>query len=177
VLTLPEKTPVVLAGMVTEIKMAKAKDGTQYANFTLEDFSGGVRSIMWSNIYDKFPHLIKSDIIVCMRGKMSRRKSVDDTSPDGNFVPDEAWAIDMDIMLDEERHSAEAVSTLMKILQENPGNGVVELSLRLKSGAVATFNGRRITAGVTPTLQQQITEFLGTHTTRVGEKIARAVRR
>ena len=177
VLTLPEKTPVVLAGIVTDIKIATSKDGKQYANFTLEDSSGAVRSIMWANTYERCPHLIKTDTIVCMRGKMNRRKSADDNSPDGNFVPDEAWAVDMDIMLDEERHTEEAVSTLMKILQANPGSGVVELTLRLKGGAVATFNGRRITAGVTPALQQQITEFLGANTTRVGEKTARAVRR
>ena len=177
VLTLPERTSVVLAGVVSDIKIASGKDGKQYANFTLEDSSGGVRSIMWATTYDRYPHLIKGDVIVCMRGKMNRRKSSDDTSADGNFVPDDAWAIDMDIMLDEERHTQDSVSMLGKILQDNPGSGVVELFLRLKGGAVVSFNGRRITASVTPALQQQITEFLGANSTRVGEKVARAMRK
>jgi len=177
VLTLPERMTVVLTGMVNDIKIATDRDGKKFANFTLEDASGGVRSIMWSNIYDQYPYLMKSDTIVCMRGKMNRRRCVSKDSPDGNFVPDVAWMIDISITLDEAQHTEESVSTLMKILQEHPGNGTVELSLRLKSGAVATFNGRRLTAAVTPALQQQITEFLGSNTARVGEKVAKAVRR
>jgi DNA polymerase-3 subunit alpha len=177
VLTLPEKTPVVLTGMVNDIKIATSQSGKQYANFTLEDASGGVRSIMWPGTYDQYLHLLKSDSIVCMRGKMNRKKSASADSPDGNFVSDEAWAIDIGIMLDEERHTEESVQMLLKILQRNPGDGTVELSLRLKDGAIATFNGNRISAKVTPVLQQQITEFLGAHSARVGEKIARRLRK
>ena len=177
VLTLPEKTPVVLAGKVSDIKIAVGKDNKSYANFTLEDASGGVRSIMWANTYEQCAHLIKNDSIVCMRGKMNRRKSASDDSPDGNFVPDEAWAMDISITLDEQRHSEDSVTTLVKVLQDNPGHGAVEVFLRLKGGAVASFSGHRMTAGVTPTLQQEITEFLGAGSAKVGEKVAQRLRK
>ncbi|MDR0328330.1 MAG: DNA polymerase III subunit alpha [Planctomycetaceae bacterium] len=173
VLTLPEKTPVVLAGMVSDIKIATGKDNRKYANFTLEDASGSVRSIMWADTYEQFAHLIKSDSIVCMRGKMNRGKSQSDSSDDGNFVPDEAWAIDIGITLDEQRHNEDSVNTLVKILQENPGHGAVDVSLRLKDGSMATFSDCRMTTRVTPTLQQQIAEFLGADSAKIGEKVAK----
>ena len=176
-LTLMDRTQVVLAGVVSDIKVATDRKGNKYANFTLEDASGGVRSVMWAKTYESLSHLIKSDTIVCMRGRMSRDKSASKDSSDGNFFPDEAWAIDISIMLDEERHTEDSVSMLLKILRDNPGSGWVDISLRLKDGAVATFNGNKITAAVTPTLQQQITELLGVNSSRVGDRVAKRLQK
>ena len=176
VLTLPDRTQVVLAGVVTDVKIATGKDGKKYGNFTLEDASGGVRSIMWANMYEKCSHLIKNDTIVCMRGKMNRKKSASADSPDGNFVPDESWALDIAIMLDERRHQEGAVDLLHQILREHPGSGLVELSLRLRDGALVSFNGNRLTAAVTPALQQRIAAALGSRSAKIGTQIAKRLK-
>jgi DNA polymerase III alpha subunit len=182
---LPDKTQIVLAGVVNDIKIAAGKNPkpdkpNTYAMFTLEDASGSVRSIMWSEAYDKFSPLIKSDSIVFMRGRMDRSRSAETSaemvSPDGNFIVDEAFTIDeapkklcrgLAIALNEQLHSTASVDTLLKVLQESPGSEPVELSLRLRDGATAIFRGGKTTVGVTPALFQRITDLLGTDSAKV----------
>jgi DNA polymerase-3 subunit alpha len=178
---LPDKTQVVLAGTVNDIKIGAGKNPkpgkpNDYAMFTLEDASGSVRSIMWSDAYAKFSEFIKRDSVVFMRGRTDRSRSAESHSPDGNFIVDEVFAIDdapkklcrgLAITLDEQRHSGDSVDTLLKILRESPGNGSVELSLRLKDGATVTFRGGKSTVGVTPALYHRLTEFLGTDSATV----------
>ena len=173
---LPDKTQVVLAGSVGSIKITTDKNSKQYANFTLEDTAGSVRSTMWADVYKKYAEFIKSGSIVFMRGRMDRRRSTDDESPDGNFIADEVITIEdasqklcrgVAITFDEQRHTKDSVETLLKILRENPGSGVVELSLQLKDGSTATFSGGRTTTSVTPALYHRITEFLGADAAKV----------
>ena len=178
---LPDKTSVVLAGTVTDIKIGKGKNPrpgkpNEYAMFSLEDASGSVRSIMWAEAYAQCSHLIKSDSIVFMRGRMDRSRCLSADSPDGNFMADEVFTVDeapkklcrgLVITLDEQQHSKDSVETLLKILREHPGSESVEFSLRLNNGATAIFRGGKTAVGVTPTLYRQITEFLGTGSARV----------
>jgi DNA polymerase-3 subunit alpha len=171
---LPDKTPVVLAGAVGDIKIGMSKNarpGTpnKYAMFTLEDSSGSARSIMWAESYEKFSHLIKNDSVVIMRGRMDRSRCAESDSPDGNFIVDEAFAPDeapkklcrgLAITLDADLHGNDSVEALSKILRESPGTTPVELSVHLHNGAIAVFHGGKTTVGVTPVLYHQITELL-----------------
>jgi len=177
----PDKTPVVLAGTVTDIRIGKGKNPrpgkpNEYAMFTLEDASGSVRSIMWAEAYDQFRHLIKSDSVVFMRGRMDRNRSLSADSPDGNFIVDEAFTVDeapkklcrgLAITLNEQHHAKDSVDMLVQMLREHPGTLPVEFSLLLKDGATATFRGGKTAVGVTPMLYRQVTEFLGAGSVRV----------
>ena len=187
---LPNNTQVVLAGTVTDIKIGAGKNPkpgkpNTYAMFTLEDASGSVRSIMWSDAYAKFAEFIKSDSIVFMRGRMDRSRSSDSQSPDGNFIVDEAFSVEeapkklcrgLAIMLTEERHSEDSVETLFSILRESPGGEPVELSLRLKDGVLARFSVGKTTVAVTPVLYRRLVEFLGADSPKVLVKMPPAGR-
>jgi DNA polymerase-3 subunit alpha len=184
---LANNTQVVLAGTVGDIKIATGKNSkpdkpNRYAMFSLEDASGSVRSIMWSDAYEKFMEFIRSDTIVFMRGRMDRSRCANTTdspggnSPDGNFIVEEVFTPDeapkklcrgLLLTLDEERHSKESVETLLSMLRETPGNNIVELSLRLKDGATAIFRGGKTMVGGTPALYHEVTEFLGADSARV----------
>jgi len=185
---LPNNTQVVLAGTVTDIKIGVGKNPkpgrpNTYAMFTFEDTSGSVRSIMWSDAYEKFSAFIKSDSTVFMRGRIDRNRSLSADSPDGNFIVDDVFTLDeaplklcrgLAITLDEERHSNDSVETLLKILRESPGSEPVELSLRLKDGATAVFNGGKTAVRVTPVLYRRLMEFLGADSAKVLVKMSPA---
>jgi len=178
---LPDRTQVVLAGTVTDIKIATTKNSkpgkpNRFAMFTLEDTAGSVRSIMWADAYEEYMEFIRNDSIVFMRGRMDRNRSAytnspdKGNSPDANFIVDEVFSVDeapqklcrgLTIAFDEQQHSSDLVETVQKMLRETPGGGAVELSLRLKEGATAVFNGGKVTVGVTPVLYRRLTECLG----------------
>ena len=59
------------------------------------------------------------------------------------------------------------VETLLQMLRESPGGNTVELSLRLKDGALAVFRGGKTTVGMTPALYRRLTDFLGADSAKV----------
>ena len=175
---LPDKMPVVLAGVINDIKVGTNKKGKagNYAKFDLEDVSGTVNTTMWSDAYEQCSELIKSGTIVIMRGRADRYNSVSDDSADANFNAEDVCILDeapkklcrgLAITLDEERHSNDSVETLRKILRESSGDVPVELLLRLKDGATAVFSGGKMTVGVTPGLYRRLTELLGANSAKV----------
>ena len=178
---LPNNTPVILAGTISDIKIGTGKNPkpgkpNTYAMFTLEDASGSVRSIMWADAYEQFAEFIRNDSIVFMRGRMDRNRSLSADSPDGNFIADEAFAVaeaskvlcrGLAITLDEQRHHTSSAEALLKILRESPGSVPVELSLRLQDGTMAKFSGGKTTVGVTLGLYRRITESLGADAAKV----------
>jgi DNA polymerase-3 subunit alpha len=178
---LKTESPVVLAGIVNNIKLGqgkKPKPGkpNTFAMFDLEDASGAIRSIMWSEAYAEFGTFIKNEQAVFMRGKIDRSRSQDAESNDGNFIVDEIFSIEeapqklckgVTISLDETQHSADSVRTLNDMLRESPGKGTVELALRLKNGSHVTFSGSRITAEITPVLYRKMTDFLGGYAVKI----------
>ena len=183
---LPDHAQVVLAGAVKDIKIAtykkpKKNKPNTYANFTLEDESGPVRSIMWADAYEEFMDFIKNDSVVFMRGRMDRSRcattdSSEGNSADGNFIVDEVFSVaeaptklgnGLAITLDEQRHTNDLVDSLLTILREYPGRESMELSLRLSDGTTAIFRGGKTTVGVTPALYQRVTDLLGTDSVRV----------
>ncbi len=172
---LANRAPVVLAGMIGEIKLAVTKNPkpgrpSQYANFTLEDADGGIRSIIWPEQYDIYKELVKTESIVFATGKIDRSRCQDDQSPDANFIVDELYTVEdgmqkltrgIAITLDETKHGIDGAKKLHEILRRYPGSGDVELSIRLSNGALALFRGVKMRIDLNVELRKRVADLLG----------------
>ncbi len=69
--------PVRLCGIITDVKNMFDKKDNPMAFFTIEDFSGNVRAIVFSRIFEKFRSLIQVDKIVAVLGTFDRRDGRD----------------------------------------------------------------------------------------------------
>lgn len=71
-------TEVRLAGMVVEVipkLVSKGKNaGNRWAIVRIEDFSGSVKCILWSDQYQRFGDLVKADAILLFDGKVEWRE-------------------------------------------------------------------------------------------------------
>ncbi|GHT17251.1 DNA-directed DNA polymerase [Planctomycetales bacterium] len=172
---------VTLAGSVTDIKISATKNPkpgkpSQYAMFTLEDADGTVRSIIWPEQYVNCTQNIKNETIIFARGRIDRSRCKDENSDDANFIIDEIYPAaeapkklsrGIAITLNEKEHTPESVKKLSEILRSSPGAEPVELSVRLKSGSLAVFQGTKIKIGVTPELHRHVLDLLGDQSARV----------
>jgi len=69
-----------ICGVITEMKTRFDRKDKQMAFFTIEDFTGSVRVITFSSIYEKFQDLIHEDSMVVVSGKVDRRSENEDIS-------------------------------------------------------------------------------------------------
>ena len=177
---LPDKKSIILAGMIGEIKVAAinkdpGKPG-QYANFTLEDVDGNIRSIIWPEQYEIYRELVKPESVVFAVGKTNRKKSQDETSDDGNFVIDALYTVEdgpqalsrgIGITLDETRHGIDGVTKLYEILRGYPGRSDVELSVRLSNGSLALFRPSKLRIELNPEMRRRVAELVGNESLRL----------
>ena len=68
--SLPDRTSVVLVGVIQSVKLKNNKSGKRYATFTLEDRIGVVEVIAWSETYQRYEAAIHGDEPVVARGKL-----------------------------------------------------------------------------------------------------------
>ncbi|MBN1893617.1 hypothetical protein JW906_03935, partial [bacterium] len=65
---------VRVCGIVTEVQTRLDKKDKLYARFTVEDFTGSVQAIAFSDFYEKFKSLIAVDKLVVLNAKADRRE-------------------------------------------------------------------------------------------------------
>jgi len=74
----PEKTEVVLGGMITNVQVRnvqKSRSGhTRMAKLTVEDLSGSTPAMLWPEEFAKMTELVKNDLIGFVKGTLDRRR-------------------------------------------------------------------------------------------------------
>ena len=168
---LPDRTEVVLGGMIGSIKLTQVKNPkpdspSQYAMFDLEDVDGMIRSIIWPDPYAAHLHLVKPESIVLAFGRIDRSRS--QAEDDANFIIDRLLTLEeaqvqltrgVTITMPESR-GVETLRTLYEIVRGYPGSSELELHLRFSDGRLAQMKCK---TGVTinPELRRRVTELLG----------------
>ena len=138
-------TELRLGGMVTNLAVRTSKTGKRFALFRLEDFTGQVKCVLWSEEYQRFKDLIADDAIHLFEGLLEwgeraepdvivkRVLTVDDARKEltRGLLLRMAYAED-----DETLRKLEGVG---KILQRYRGPCPVYLSVRDPGGRMAQF--------------------------------------
>jgi len=70
----PDNQAVVIGGIIVNVKSNIDRKGKQMAFVTLEDFTGRVELILFSDLYEKYRHLVQNDSLVLIRGNSSTRE-------------------------------------------------------------------------------------------------------
>ena len=168
---LPDRTEVILGGMVSSIKFAHTKNArpdapTKYVNFDLEDMQGSIRCILWPTGFAEMGDLVQADVILCIRGAVDRRGGGDEANLIVNeLIPldqlDARCASGILIRIEEEKHSPEMLPQLREIVRGYPGHRDLQFVLVLKDGKRVYLRSDRLRVGVTTELRSRITGLLG----------------
>ena len=168
---LPDRSEVILGGMVSSIKFAHTKNArpdapTKYVNFDLEDMQGSIRCILWPTGFAEMGDLVQADVILCIRGAVDRRGGGDEANLIVNeLIPldqlDSRCASGILIRIEEEKHSPEMLPQLREIVRGYPGHRDLQFVLVLKDGKRVYLRSDRLRVGVTTELRSRITGLLG----------------
>jgi DNA polymerase-3 subunit alpha len=140
---------VVLGGIIVAVKLNLDRKGKQMAFVTLEDFTGRVELILFSDIYERNRSLIKTDGMLLVRGTSSTREGEKPKVIVQEIAPlSEAWGVfqgSLHLSLASGNIDSAAIENLKKILAEHPGKMPVvlhvnsldqKLNLRLKGSSI-----------------------------------------
>jgi DNA polymerase-3 subunit alpha len=68
---IPPGTQVILGGMITRLKTRiSQKDNRTFAFADLEDFTGKVEVVFWSEVFEEVRHLVETDSMALIRGEL-----------------------------------------------------------------------------------------------------------
>ncbi|CAL1125412.1 unnamed protein product [Cladocopium goreaui] len=169
---LPNKTEVVLGGMLSAIKFSNTKNPrpgsnvTRYAMFDLEDVSGPMRCILWPEEFSECGHHVVPDAILFARGQIDKRPG----SEEANVVVKELIPLEeaeqrftrgIMIRVSEPVHGIGALDNLQEILRGYPGNCSVDLVLCLDDGAKVRCSCKGVKVGPNVELRRRVDDLLG----------------
>ncbi|CAN5810408.1 DNA polymerase III subunit alpha [soil metagenome] len=153
-----ERASVRVAGLIQrlEIKFTK-KDNRAFATFVLEDFSGTVEVLAWSESYEKFRDLIVDGAVIGLKGRCEKdnrsdtvRLTVQEVKPlkpakepkEGSKPKPKAGTRQREpfvLRLNSARHTAQDLDTIYDLLSSHPGETPVELRVMTTSGQEAVM--------------------------------------
>ncbi len=70
-----EGTPVVIAGLIENVRTVNTKNGDQMAFIKIADFTAGIEAVIFPRTYSQFKELLKLENCVAIRGKVSNRNN------------------------------------------------------------------------------------------------------
>ena len=126
-----DKATVTLGGIIARLEKKYNKAGKPWATFSLEDFSGSIETLVFSNKYERLVDLLADDAIVIVKGRLDLREST------RKFLADELKPLPRGSMKPEclvlsveaARFTEDMVGSIKEILVEHAGDVPVQLRL------------------------------------------------
>jgi len=174
---LPDRTEVVIGGMIGGVKIAMTKNPrpdkpSQYAMFDLEDTDGTIRCIIWPEQYVQYGSLVKQEGIVLAVGKIDKSRSQSDD--DANLIIDRLMTLEdaetqltkgVSITIAESKGEG-GLTQLHEILRGYPGSSELELGIRFHDGRLALLKCKMRVA-VNNEMRRRVTELFGEESYRL----------
>lgn len=164
--TLEDKIPVTVAGIITTVKAIRDKKGRPIAFVTIEDQYGVAELLVFSDAYDKFMNLLKTDNLVVVDGTAENQgglikiivRNIDriENLRDKNLGK---FRLKLRLLIDE--ILAEDIHKLAKIFDESRGQTPVSLELLTIGRKPLRMNVRKYVVDPTDTLIKQVREIIG----------------
>ena len=154
---------VTIAGLITGIQRKVTRQGAAWAIVTLEDLSGAIDVMAFSNTYGQYGTMMGEDVIVLVKGRVDRREEVpkfvlmEMSLPDLNTVRKGPLVITLPLA----RCTPPVVERMKEVLRSHPGT--TDVHLRLESATENTLltldEGLKVSA--TASLSAELKALLG----------------
>ena len=154
---------VTIAGLITGIQRKVTRQGAAWAIVTLEDLSGAIDVMAFSNTYGQYGTMMGEDVIVLAKGRVDRREEIpkfvlmEMSLPDLNTVRKGPLVITLPLA----RCTPPVVERMKEVLRSHPGT--TDVHLRLESATENTLltldEGLKVSA--TASLSADLKALLG----------------
>ncbi|KXK06917.1 MAG: DNA polymerase III subunit alpha [Acidobacteria bacterium OLB17] len=153
---------VRVAGVVTAAAVRYSKNGKRFCTLRLEDRSGGIKCVAWSETFTKFSTLLQDDEAVVISGKVESGEGIEPTIiiSTVNSLSEAAMAnaSSVSINIPEKLTRRNELEELFVILTKNPGRCGVFLDVAAE-GVDIKLHSRATNILLTPALLSEIKAF------------------
>ena len=133
-------TRVSLGGIVTTLQVRTTKKGSRFALLRLEDQAGGVKCVLWPEIFSKYEASVQNDAAVLITGRL-------EVTDDGqvSLIADELARLDdvlqrraraVTIKLPPSSDPKPLLASLFQLLDSNRGDCEVFVEMNLDGGVL-----------------------------------------
>jgi DNA polymerase-3 subunit alpha len=154
---------MTIAGLITGIQRKVTKQGASWAIVTLEDLSGAIDVMAFSNTYNQYATMMGEDVIVLVKGRVDRREEIPKFILMEMSLPDlhQERKGPLVITLPLARCTPPVVERMKEVLRSHPGT--TDVHLRLESATENTLltidEGLKVSA--TASLSADLKALLG----------------
>jgi len=127
----PDGASVTIAGMISALQRKLTKNGNPWAIATVEDLDGAIEVLFFPQSYQTVSHVLAEDLVVVVRGRVSRRDDVPSIFAQELSLPDldEPGRGPVVVSLPVTRCTPPVVERLKDVLATHPGPTEVHLKL------------------------------------------------
>ncbi|MBI4942347.1 MAG: DNA polymerase III subunit alpha [Actinobacteria bacterium] len=127
----PDGAQVTIAGMISGLQRKLTKTGNQWAIATVEDLGGAIEVLFFPQAYQTVSHVLAEDLVVVVRGRVSRRDDTPSIFAQELSIPDldEGDRGPVVVSLPVTRCTPPVVVRLKDVLSTHPGPTEVHLKL------------------------------------------------
>ncbi len=154
---------VTIAGLITGIQRKVTRQGAAWAILTIEDLTGAIDVMAFSNTYNQYATMMGEDVIVLVKGRVDRREEVPKFVLMEMSLPDlhQERKGPLVITLPLARCTPPVVERMKEVLRSHPGT--TDVHLRLESATENTLltidEGLKVSA--TASLSADLKALLG----------------
>ena len=154
---------LTIAGLITGIQRKVTRQGASWAIITLEDLTGAIDVMAFSNTYNQYATMMGEDVIVLVKGRVDRREEVPKFILMEMSLPDlhQERKGPLVITLPLARCTPPVVERMKEVLRSHPGT--TDVHLRLESATENTLltidEGLKVSA--TASLSADLKALLG----------------
>ena len=161
----PAEMKVTLGGMVSSLRMLTPRTGRNSGKLmgilTLEDLSGRIEAILFSDDLNKYRHLLAPDQIVFVEGAVDRKRE-EPSLRVSRVIAEENAARELARILLLDIHEDSAIDAVAAALRTHKGTCPVYLNVATNDGAVVQIECNvALRASCTPELISELTSLLG----------------
>ena len=159
----PDGAVVTIAGMISSLQRKLTKNGNPWAIATVEDLDGAIEVLFFPQSYQTVSHVLAEDLVVVVKGRVSRRDDVPSIFAQELTLPDleEGDRGPVVLSMPVTRCTPPVVERLKDVLATHPGPTEVHLRLTQtgRSTVMRLDDGLRVTPS--PALYGDLKALLG----------------
>lgn len=179
----PDRTPVILGGMVSGVATRQTKKPREgkpsvYALFELEDTEGSIKSIIWPEAYQEAREILVEDEVLLAVGRIDRSRC-ERKDEDGTLIVERLMTVDqaedelvtgIRITLDESKETDQVavLHEILKTYRTAPGRGWnLEIAIRFRDGKVGLMRCPGFAVNFRPELRERVCQRFGSDALRL----------
>ncbi len=165
-MSLQERSPVMVAGILTSVKKITDRKGRPIAFLSLEDEHGNIELIAFSDAFDKFMNIMQVDNIVVVEGNIDQKSGspkilIRSLERIENLREKNQHKIKVRLMLNTRELNTDMLKDVAGLCEKSKGKSTVSLTINSPHASMLRMNARKFVVDPSEEFLKEMRKILG----------------